>query len=360
MMTICEIETPAVVIDLDVMEANLRRMSDYAHRHDLKLRPHTKTHKIPQLARRQLDLGAAGLTVAKVGEAEVMLAAGPPNLLVEYPIVGRAKIERLAEVGRHTPVCVALDTAEAAEQLSSVGVDFGVLAEVDVGLGRVGVQPGEKLRELLRRITSLPHLQFEGVSFFPGHICSGDEAGMAKLAQVGRLIERILDDVQAEGLKAAVVSGGNTPTAFHSHMLPGLTEIRAGTYIFNDRNTVFSGACGYEDCAASVLATVVSNAVPGQVIIDAGSKAFSSDSYWGPQPSFGHVLEAPQAVFTKMNEEHGFVDIRQTGRTFHVGERLRVIPNHICPAINLQNQVFGLRGGRVEQLWDVAARGKLQ
>ncbi len=359
-MTVSEIETPALVIDLDIMEANLRRMSDYVEMHDLRLRRHTKTHKIPQLARRQLDLGAAGLTVAKVGEAEVMLAAHPPNLLVEYPIVGRKKIERLAQVAKNTRVCVALDTAEAAEQLSSAGADFGVLAEIDVGLGRIGVQPGKPLRDLLRRIAGSPHLDFEGISLFPGHIRTTDEAGMEALRYVGDCIDQALDDVKAVGLKAAVVSGGNTPTAFHSHLLPGLTEIRSGTYIFNDRNTVFSGACAVEDCAAWVLTTVVSNAIAGQVIIDGGSKAFSSDAYWGSQPSFGHVLEAPQAVFTKMNEEHGFVSIREAGRTFAVGEQLCVIPNHICPAVNLQDQVYGLRGDRVEQIWDVVGRGKLQ
>lgn len=359
-MTVSDIETPALVIDLDIMGANLRRMSDYVHRNDLRLRPHTKTHKIPQLARRQLDLGAAGLTVAKVGEAEVMLAAHPPNLLVEYPIVGRTKIARLAEVARHTHVTIALDTAEAAEQLSSAAAGFGVLAEVDVGLGRVGVQPGEPLRNLLRRIASLPHLDFEGISIFPGHIRTTDDAGMAELARVGERLEQSLGDVRALGLKAAVVSGGNTPTAFRSHLLPGLTEIRSGTYIFNDRNTVFSGACEVNDCAAWVLATVVSNAVTGQVIIDAGSKAFSSDGYWGAEAGFGHVLEAPRANFARMNEEHGFVETRETGRAFVVGERLRVIPNHICPAVNLHNQVYGLRGDVVEQIWDVAARGKLQ
>jgi D-serine deaminase-like pyridoxal phosphate-dependent protein len=359
-MTVSELETPALVIDLDVMKANLSRMSDYVEMHALRLRPHTKTHKIPQLARRQLALGAAGLTVAKVGEAEVMLAAQPPNLLVEYPIVGRKKIERLAEVARNTHVCVALDTAEAAEQLSLAGVDFGALAEIDVGLGRVGVQPGEQLRTLLRRIASLPHLDFEGISLFPGHIRTTDEAGMKALKYVSDCIDQALDDVKAVGLKAAVVSGGNTPTAFHSHNLPGLTEIRSGTYIFNDRNTFFSGACAVEDCAAWVLTTVVSNAVAGQVIIDAGSKAFSSDGYWGSQPSFGHVIDAPQAVFTQMNEEHGFINIQETGKTFAVGDQLRVIPNHICPAVNLQSQVYGLRGDKVEQVWDVVGRGKLQ
>jgi D-serine deaminase-like pyridoxal phosphate-dependent protein len=216
------------------------------------------------------------------------------------------------------------------------------------------------LRELLRRISRLPHLDFEGISLFPGHIRSVTGGGRDAFNQVAGRVEKALEDVHALGLKAAVVSGGNTPTAFQSHLLPGMTEIRSGTYIFNDRNTVFSGACGVQDCAAWVLTTVVSNAVAGQVIIDAGSKTFSSDGYWGAQPSFGHVLEAPQAVLGKMNEEHGFLDIRETGRAFRVGEQLRIIPNHICPAVNLQDKVYGLRGDQVEQIWDVLGRGKLQ
>jgi D-serine deaminase-like pyridoxal phosphate-dependent protein len=359
-MHISEIETPAVVVDLDVMERNLCRLADYTRRHNLRLRPHTKTHKIPALAERQLELGAAGLTVAKVGEAEVMLKARPPGILVEYPVIGREKIERLAEVARHTRVTVAVDSVEAAEALSAAGTEFGILAEVDVGAARVGVQPGAPLRDLLRRITRLPNLYFEGLSFFQGHILSAQADGVLALERLSVLIEQILADIKQEGLQAQVVSGGNTPTAFLSHQIRGLNEIRSGTYIFNDRNTVFSGGCAWEDCAASLLVTVVSRAVNGQVIIDGGSKAFSSDAYWGPGGGFGHLLEAPQAVFRKMNEEHGFVDIRETGRSFPVGARLRVIPNHICPAVNLHDRVYTVRQDQVEQVWEVAARGKLQ
>ena len=359
-MLISDLDTPSIIVDLDIMDRNLSRMADYAREHNLLLRPHTKTHKIPELARKQLDCGAAGITVAKVGEAEVMAAAHPPNMLVEYPIIGRGKIERLAQVASHTPVTIAVDSIEAARQLSSANQGFGLLVEIDVGMGRIGVRPGEQLQGLLRGIVKLPHLDFQGISFFPGHVLSAGEETVRAFTQIGRILEQALDDVHAMGLSTSVVSGGNTPTAAHSHLLPGLTEIRSGTYIFNDRNTLFSGACAVEDCAAWILTTIVSTAVPDQVIVDAGSKTLSSDAYWGTPPSHGHVLEAPQAVFSRLSEEHGFVNIRATGRTFQVGETVRVIPNHICPAVNLQDRVYGIRGDHVEAVLEVAARGKLQ
>jgi len=175
------------------------------------------------------------------------------------------------------------------------------------------------------------------------------------------LLEGILRDVRAAGFEVRIVSGGSTPTLFHSHRLPGLNEIRPGTYIFNDRNTMLSGACALDQCAASILVTVVSTAKAGQMIVDGGSKTFSSDRpVAGAEVSFGHVVEAPDAVFTKMNEEHGFVDVRRGGGDFTVGDRVHIIPNHICVAMNLHESVYGKRGDQVEQIWRVEGRGKLQ
>src|SRR5262245_19460462 len=294
-MLAADLETPALVIDLDIMERNLRRAADYTAAHGLRFRPHTKTHKIPALGRRQLDLGAAGLTVAKVGEAEVMLDAEPPDLLLEYPTIGRRKLERLAQVARKARVTVALDSYEAALELSDVAgawdVRFAALAEVDVGLGRVGVTPGEELLRFVESITGFDRLDFEGIAFFPGHIRKIDGQGEEALRSLGCLLQAILSGLERAGHEVRVVSGGNTSTLFHSHRLPGMNEIRSGTYIFNDRNSVFSGACGIEDCAATVLTTVVSTARPGQIIVDGGSKTFSSEPYLGGG-SFGHLLEA--------------------------------------------------------------------
>jgi len=365
MTHVSELDTPALLIDLDIMERNLRKLADYSADHGLRVRPHTKTHKIPALARRQIELGAAGLTVAKVGEAEVMMQVSPQDLLVAYPIIGTSKLNRLMQIARKTHVTVSLDSLFVAGQLSdaasTVPDGIGVLAEVDVGLGRVGVAPGEPLLELIRGIQRMPNLRLEGLAFYPGQIKSLDEGGQRALRSLGDLLEKTVAEVRAAGFNPKIVSGGSTPTLFHSHLLPELNEIRPGTYIFNDRNTVLSGACGPEECAASILVTVVSTAKAGQMIIDGGSKTFSSDRpVAGAEVSFGHVVEAPQAVFTKMNEEHGFVDLHRADRGFSTGDRVHVIPNHVCVAVNLHECVYGVRRDIVEQVWRVEGRGKLQ
>jgi D-serine deaminase-like pyridoxal phosphate-dependent protein len=156
------------------------------------------------------------------------------------------------------------------------------------------------------------------------------------------------------------VSGGSTPTLFESHRIAGLNEIRPGTYIFNDKNTVASGACSYQDCAASILVTVVSTAVSGQIIVDGGTKTFSSDQFTGVGRGFGHVAELPGAVFKQMNEEHGYIDVRGARRTCRHGERLQIVPNHVCAAVNLHETIYGVRGDVVEETWCVEGRGKLQ
>jgi D-serine deaminase-like pyridoxal phosphate-dependent protein len=365
-MRVADLETPALLIDLDIMERNLKRVADYAAEHRLRLRPHTKTHKTPALGRRQLDLGAAGLTVAKVGEAEVMLSANPDDILLAYPVIGKGKLERLAALARKTRLTVALDSLFAARKLSEAAsgsqVNVGVLAEVDAGFHRVGVSPGEELIGLIRDIEKLPHLDFEGVAFYPGHIKKLDDEGLRAIDTLADVVRSMLEDLGRAGIEPRIVSGGSTPTLFHSHRLEGVNEIRPGTYIFNDKNTVAVGACKLEDCAASMLNTVISTARPGQVIIDGGSKTFSSDRLTTSSNGggFGYIVEDPDSVFYKMNEEHGYVDIKSASRKFSIGDRLRVIPNHICVAVNLHEKLYGVRGEDVEEVWKVEGRGKLQ
>ena len=360
MTTIQDLDTPALIVDLDIMERNLRRVADYCASHGLRLRPHTKTHKSIFIARQQLALGAAGLTVAKPGEAEVMLGAEPRDLLVAFPVIGALKLRRLAAVAAITRVTVALDSLIAAQQLSqaaeSSGARFGVLVEIDVGLGRVGVAPGDALAQT-QAIRALPGLDWRGITFYPGHIKDQDPEKLAGLsAMVGRLVE----EFTAAGLKPEIVSGGSTPALYHSHEIQGLNEIRPGTYVFNDLNTVASGGCAMEDCAASVLVTVVSRAGSDRMIVDGGSKTFSSDRLSSGGPGHGRVMEAPGAVFHKMNEEHGFIDLSKAERSFEIGEKVRIIPNHICVAVNLHEYVYGVRGGKLEEVWNVEGRGKLQ
>ena len=364
MTRIQDLDTPALVVDLDIMERNLRRVADYCASHNLRLRPHTKTHKSVLIGRQQLALGAAGLTVAKVGEAEVMLGAlsdsDVRDLLVAYGVVGETKLRRLVAVAGIAHVTVALDSMFVAQQLSqaaeSAGVRFGVLVEVDVGLGRVGVAPGEAL-DLARAVSALPGIDWRGITFYPGHIKDQDQE---KLAELSELTARILAGFNAAGLAPEIVSGGSTPLLYHSHEIEGLNEIRPGTYVFNDMNTVAAGACTLADCAASVLVTVVSHTKAGRMIVDGGSKTFSSDRLSSGGPGHGYLVEAPGAVFHKMNEEHGFINLTRAERSFEIGEKVRIVPNHICVAVNLHEYVYGARGGDVEECWHVDARGKLQ
>ncbi len=364
-MRIHDLDTPALLVDLDIMERNLKRAAEYAREHNLRLRPHTKTHKTPALGRLQLDFGAAGLTVAKVSEAEVMVEAEPADLLIAYPIVSGRKVARLMRVARHTRVTVAVDSVEAASGISEAaaveGVVIHILAEMDVGMGRAGVAPGPSLVELARAITGMPALELDGVAFYPGHIKSLDEAGFRALDALASVVARVSEDFRREGLPLHIVSGGSTPALYYSHRVTGLNEIRPGTYIFNDRNCVACGACRWEDCAATILATVVSTARPNGMLIDGGSKTFFSDRLvTGGDNYFGHILEAPEARFFKMNEEHGYIDLADSPRHFRIGDRLRVIPNHICVAVALHEKIYGIRGEDVVEVWKVAGRGKLQ
>ncbi len=213
-MQIEDLDTPALVVDLDIMERNLRRVADYCAQYDLRLRPHTKTHKSIFLARQQLALGAAGLTVAKVGEAEVMLGANPPDLLVAFPVVGEPKLRRLTAVAQHTQVTVALDSVTAATHLSAAAVvarvEIGVLIEIDAGLGRVGVAPPEAI-DLARVIAKLPHVRLRGFTFYPGHLRqAGDEA---KLRQLSDSVASVREAFRHAGLTPEIVSGGSNAAA---------------------------------------------------------------------------------------------------------------------------------------------------
>jgi D-serine deaminase-like pyridoxal phosphate-dependent protein len=355
-MNFNELDTPALVVDLDIFDSNLSRVSQYAAAHNLRLRPHTKTHKSPEVARRQLELGAAGLTVAKIGEAEILMPQLPPvDLLIAFPVFGQRKVERLKQIAARNSVTVALDSLEAAEQLRGTGAS--ILVEIDVGLGRVGVTPAEAL-DLAQAIQRIPGVRFRGLTFYPGHIKHEDPAAIDALSH---LIFTTIHNFRKAGIDPEIISGGSTPTLFHSHEIEGLNEIRPGTYVYNDLNTIASGACTLEDCAASVLVTVVSLPRDGAMIVDGGSKTFSSDRLSGTNAvTFGRVVEDENCVFHKMNEEHGFIDISRAGRKFHLGEKLRIIPNHVCVVMNLHEKVHGVRAGEVEREWKVEARGKLQ
>jgi len=362
---VCELETPAVVVDLDVMDHNLSRMANYCREHQLRLRPHTKTHKIPELAKRQLAGGATGITVAKLGEAEVMLNAGITDILIAYPIVGPQKVARLTQIAERANITVSLDSEEAARVISAGaskhGTKIGILTELDVGFGRCGVRDEVELLALAKKIVSLPALEFKGVMFFPGHFGVDPDERSALRNQVNSLLDRVHEAFRREGLPLSVVSGGSTPAAYESHLFHGVNEVRAGTYIFNDRNTVGVSAAELSECALSVLVTVVSTSVPGRAMIDGGSKTFSSDRYQADDGTgFGLVKEDPAAEIERLSEEHGHLNIQRSDRRYRVGDRLSVIPNHVCSTVNMHDEIYGVRGEQVECVWRVEGRGKVK
>jgi len=360
--TLDALETPAAVVDLDRMTANLDRMAAYVRAHGLALRPHIKTHKTPELAAEQLRRGAVGVTVATPREAEVM-AAVADDILVAYPPVGRPRLDRLLALPEHVRLTIALDSADALAALDAAardaGREVGVLIELDLGMRRCGVPTPEAAVALARAAAEARGVAYRGVMFYPGHIREPvDEQGPA-LERLNADLARFLDALTAAGLEPATVSGGSTPAAFASHALDGLTEIRPGTYIFNDRTTALIGACSWDDCAYTILATVVSTAVPGQAVVDAGSKALAREEIRAPGATgFGALLDRPHVVVRATSEEHGILDLSRTDWRPRVGDRVRIVPNHVCVSVHLQDRLWGVRGEEVVGEWTVAARGR--
>jgi D-serine deaminase-like pyridoxal phosphate-dependent protein len=358
-----DLPTPAILIDGPTVRRNVGRMAAYAREHRLNLRPHTKTHKSTLLGRMQVGHGAAGLTVAKAGEAEVM-AAVTDDVLMAYPAVEPHRCETLARLAREKAVRVAVDSAYAVDTLAeaarSAGSVVGILVDVDVGLHRTGVQTPQEALSLAQRVSRTGGVRLDGVLFYPGHI-GGPAAGQVeKLASLDAIVGEVIDLWRRHGLEAAIVSGGSTPTALQSHRVRHMTEFRPGTYVFHDMNGVRGGFAEFDECAARIIATVVSTAVPGQFVIDAGSKTLTMDRC-GPAPDSGHgyVVEYPEAKVVKLTEEHGQVEAMACPRVPKVGERVSVIPNHICPCVNLQDRVWWQERGEPPEAVSVDARGRV-
>ena len=357
-----ELETPVPVVDLDRLDRNLDRMAEYTRAHGLALRPHTKTHKSIRVAQEQVHRGAIGLTCATPREAEVM-ASVSQDLLLAYPPVGEARLRRLMALPDHVRLSVALDSRESADQLARAGTErgrtTGVYVEVDLGMHRVGIARAEDMLQLIAFVSERPSLSYRGIAFYPGHIRTLS-AGKDELDRLASNLQNTIRTLDDAGLSPAVVSGGSTPTVWESHRIAGLTEIRPGTYVYNDRITAQAGACDWNDCALTVLATVVSTAVPGQAVVDAGSKSLGREPSGSVESGFGSLLDRPEVVVAKLSEEHGILDLRGTGWRPAVGDRVRIVPNHVCIAVHLHELIYGVRGEQIQTSWPVAARGRLQ
>ncbi|MEO8560568.1 MAG: alanine racemase [bacterium] len=356
------LETPAVVVDLDRLDRNLARAADYAGTHGLALRPHVKTHKSPVVAASQLRLGANGLTCATPREAEVM-AEVCDDLLVAYPPVGGARARRLAALPSSVRLTVALDSEDAVTEMARAARDARrevfVFVELDLGMHRVGTATVEAGVALARRVSESEGLLFDGIAFYPGHVREPIGEQDAQLHALDLALSGALERFHDAGLPPRVVSGGSTPTLWRTHELPEVTEMRPGTYVYNDRGTLATGACDWDDCALTVLATVVSTAVPGQAVIDAGTKSLGREPVRGEEgEGFAQLLEHPEVLVSRMSEEHGILDLSRTTWRPVIGEVVRVVPNHVCVVVHLHDYVYGVRGERLERRWPIAARGR--
>jgi D-serine deaminase-like pyridoxal phosphate-dependent protein len=361
-----ELPTPIAVVDLDRLEVNIARLAGYAREHGIALWPHAKTHKMPPVARMQLDAGAAGLTVAKAGEAEVFARHGLGPLLLHYPVYGADAWRRLVGVAGAMPLTVAVDSYEAAEPLAAAlaaaGTSAEVLVEIDVGLHRTGVASAAAACTLAERIDRLAGLDLSGVSCYPGHVRGPGADIEEKLAAVEAILAEAVAQFARAGLRCDRVSGGCTPAMTMTHLTPSVNELRAGTYVFLDRTEVaYDGPLTLADCALRVHATVVSTAVPGNAVIDAGTKTLSDALYGGPGgEGRGAVIDHPDVTIRYTNEEHGVCDISRSQAQWQVGDRIEIVPNHVCTCVNLQDAICAARAGVVEHVWTVEARGKIR
>ncbi len=363
-MNLFELDTPRLVVDLDRLERNVDEMASVAREHHVRLRPHTKTHKIPEFAHMQLSAGAAGITVAKLGEAEVMADSGIDDILVAYPLWGTEKLERLRALRERARILVSLDSFEVGEGIARVGReqrrDVEVYLEVDTGHHRMGVSPGDEARLLARRLSTLTGIAVTGLLTHAGH------AYAAPLATRDQVVAREIQDLvmtrascQADGLEITEISVGSTPSARMESLEPGVTEVRPGTYICNDTAMVNLGVATLEQCAATILATVVGRPSPDRFVIDAGTKCFTSDGVG--RSGWLHVVGRPDLTMEFITEEHGVGTIdRDAGHPLRIGDTLQIIPSHVCPVFNLFDVVTTYRGTTVEGELRVAGRGKVR
>jgi D-serine deaminase-like pyridoxal phosphate-dependent protein len=365
--SIYDLDTPATLIDLDRMEKNIREWQEHADRCGVKFRSHIKTHKIPEIARMQVAAGARGIVCAKVSEAEPFAAAGIEDICIAYPVVGETKWQRLAALAKRVrSLTVNCDSEEAARGLSraaaAAGVTIHVQIDIDSGLHRGGISWDNHAAtaRLAGVIGSLPGLRFAGITTYRSIHSSGlpeepsaKDAGHAE----GQLLVDVANRLRANGIACSEVTAGSTPTGKWVAEVAGITEVRAGNYVFNDLMQLNRGIASEDQLALSVLCTVSSTNGSGRLTIDGGTKTFSGDA------GGAGTARAPAAIaravdrrvfVERLNEEHGMA---RTEDDIKLGEKLRFFPYHACTCANLNDEIIGFRGERVEVVWRVQARG---
>ncbi len=360
-----EIDTPALVVSEEILHRNIASMAAFAQSVGVNLRPHIKTHKTVQIARLQVAAGAIGVACAKVGEAEVMVEqAGIQDVLLAYPTIGEPKVRRLLPLMEKARIVVAVDSLDAATMMSSAfsrhDRKLDVMLEVNTGQNRSGVLMGDDAVKAAIAIARMPNLNLVGVMTHEGHANSADPSDIEAIAiEAGKAIVDTAERIRGHGIDLPTVSVGSTPAAFYTPTVPGVTEMRPGTYVFNDNSAFRYGRLGVDDCAARFVATVVSRPAPDRAVLDTGSKSLAMDPSKS-QPGHGYIVGHPNVIISKLSEEHGVCEIPDGEEGFNVGDRVEVIPNHICPTVNLMDELLIARDGQIIDTWKVAARGMVR
>jgi D-serine deaminase-like pyridoxal phosphate-dependent protein len=364
-----DVETPAVLIDADRLERNIRSMAEAAERMGVVLRPHFKTHKTVEIARMQLAAGAVGITCAKTTEAEVLVGAGVADVFIANEVVGPVKVERLRELARRATLSVGLDDLAQAEPLARAFArearPLPVLIEVDTGLGRCGLPPasgwrapGQPVLALAEQLVRLAGLELRGIFTHEGHVHRAREKAEleAMALAAGRAMVETAQLLRGHKLPCEVVSVGTTPAALITPTVPGVTEARPGSYVFYDRCHLRTWSATEEDLALTVLTTVISRPARDRAVVDAGTKVLSADHVGTRFDTFGLIRGHPDWRFVQANEEHGMVSVPPEAEVA-IGDRVEVFANHNCVVMNLADEVYVIRGEDVTARWRVAARG---
>jgi D-serine deaminase-like pyridoxal phosphate-dependent protein len=357
------LDTPCLLLDLERVERNIERMAKIASAAGVSLRPHAKSHKLAPVARLQVAAGATGLTVAKISEAEVFVDAGIDDVFIAFPIWGKPKWERVCALARRARLTFSVDSAAVLEGLSSAAatsdVELGVRLEIDTGFERCGLQSPAESLALAKRTIELPGVTLNGLMSFAGQSYEErDDDGRSRVAQAdATILLRHAAELREHGISVPSISVGGTPTARHAAGIDGVTEIRPGTYVLSDRDQVALGWGDVDDCALTVMTTVVSRPTTSRAVIDAGTKAFSSDLA-GEDGLWGLVVGHPELRMTRLTEEHGIVEV-PAGVELPIGSRLEVVPNHACGTLNMHDATVVTRGDHVIDIWPITARGKL-
>ncbi len=364
-----ELDTPALLIDEAVMRRNLEQMQAYADRKGVKLRPHTKTHKMSELARYQCALGACGIAVAKVAEAEVMAAHGLTDIFIANEIVGTEKYKRIQKLAETVSISFGLDSAEQAALIEAAFAGAAkpaeVLIEIEVGENRSGIVEEQQFRELLQTLRCCSHIHLKGLFSHDGHsygAASREEGERIHMAAQRRTLE-FAAHARSLGFEIETVSIGSTPSLLHDfEILPGITELRPGTYIFMDAAQANSFG-DFSHNAASVLATVISKPTPERVILDVGAKGLTMQMRTKglcTTRGYGKIKGWDDVYIDGLFDEHAILYHKQFHDAVHIGDKVEIIPNHICPVVNLHETAYLIADGRVKQEIPVDCRGKLK